>query len=316
MRLTIQKIFLTTVFLGSIITGFPTIQAQSLNATTDRRLTSGEENETLATLKPFEKNTNTAWKTEKNENECLISLWNHRRDVDPTHLVNELGFNLIWSHDPPYTGQTWEETHMCRLLQIPGVKYVFAKIERAAWGWTQEQSLKHARWIAELSLEHSGILGMYLNDFYDEIEEGHRTEEQWREIIASVKEINPDLQLWVPHYPHRNQGRHSFDFDIDGVILNLWGNDPGLMARAEEHLAAGLEHHPDRPVIAGLYLQSGSDGGRWLSEAEFRDVLGHYVEMVNAGKLAGLRIFSAGQFEERPEYVEWAKEVLAELKCR
>ena len=248
--------------------------------------------------------------------ECLISLWNHRRNLDPTNTVKELGINLIWSHDQAYSGQAWEDTHMYSLLQIPGVEYVFAKIERAAWGWTMEQSLTHAAWIAKLSMEYPQILGMYLNDFYDEIEEGDRTEEQWREIIAAAKNINPDLQLWVPHYPHRDQGRHAFDFDIDGVILNLWGNDPALMARAKEHLEAGLEHHPNRPVIAGLYLRSGPDGGRWLTEAEFRRVLGLYVEMVNAGKLAGLRIFSAGQFEERPEYLEWAKEVLSDLNCR
>jgi hypothetical protein len=254
--------------------------------------------------------------TSEQKTECLISLWNHRRNLDPTNTVKELGINLIWSHDQPYSGQSWEETHMYSLLQIPGVEYVFAKIERAAWGWTMEQSLAHAAWIAKLSLEHPQILGMYLNDFYDEIEEGDRTEKQWREIIAAAKNINPDLQLWVPHYPHRDQGRHAFDFDIDGVILNLWGNDPELMARAKEHLAAGLEHHPNRPVIAGLYLRSGPDGGRWLTEEEFRMVLGHYVEMVNAGKLAGLRIFSAGQFEERPEYLGWAKDVLSDLDCR
>ena len=103
----------------------------------------------------------------KQSDECLISLWNHRRNLDPTPTIRELGFNLVWSHDPAYSGQSWEETHMYSLLQIPGVEYVFAKIERAAWGWTHEQSVAHAKWIAELSLEHSGILGLYLNDFYD-----------------------------------------------------------------------------------------------------------------------------------------------------
>jgi hypothetical protein len=156
---------------------------------------------------------------------------------------------------------------------------------------------------------------MYLNDFYDEIEEGYRTEEQWREIIAAAKEINPNLQLWVPDYPHRNQGRHAFDFNIDGVILNLWGNDPELISHAREHLTAGLEKHTDIPVIAGLYLKSGMEGGRWLTEDEFKSVLGFYVEMVNERKLAGLRVFSAGQFEERPEYIGWAKEVLSNLNC-
>jgi hypothetical protein len=259
-----NKFVITIFFLGILVSGFSEVEAQSLQ--TDR--------------------------------ECLITLWNHQRNMDPTNLVQELGFNLIWSHDRPYNDTTtWEETHMYKMLQIPGVKFVFAKIERAAWGWTHEQSLKHARWVAQLSLEHPGILGMYLNDFYDEVEEGYRTEEQWREIIAAAKAINPNLQLWVPHYPHRDQGRHAFDFDIDGVILNLWGNDPELMAHAKEHLAAGLEHHPDKPVIAGLYLRSGMQGGRWLTEDEFKSVLGLYVELVNAGRPAGIyRLGKRGTF--------------------
>ncbi len=258
---------------------------------------------------------------EQDEPGCLISMWNHRRDLvetgDVARLVSELGINHIWSHDNAGDGtQNWEDTHMYALLQIPGVTYVQAKIERAAWGWTHEMSLKHARWIATLSLEHKGISGMYLNDFYDEIEDGYRTEEQWREIIAAARDINPNLKLWVPHYPHRDQGRHTFDFDIDAVILNLWGNDPALIARGPEHLAAGLEHHPDRPVMAGLYLRAGMGGGRWLTEEEFRFLLGYYVDMLNAGKIAGLRIFAAYQFVERPEYIDWAKEVLEGVTCK
>ncbi len=316
MKLNKNKLIITLFSLIIFISGLSDIKAQSSLSSTSCYIFS-EEEKTVITLQASlpDVNIEGTENIRKDERKCLISLWNHRKDVDPTDLVEELGFNLIWSHDQPYSGQAWEETHMYSLLQIPGVEYVFAKIERAAWGWTHEQSLEHARWVAELSLEHPGILGMYLNDFYDEIEEGYRTEEQWREIIAAAREINPKLQLWVPHYPHRNQGRHAFDFDIDGVILNLWGNDPELMAHAKEHLAAGLEHHPDIPVIAGLYLRSGSGGGRWLTEDEFKTVLGCYVEMVNAGKLAGLRIFSAGQFEERPEYIGWAKEVLSGLKC-
>jgi hypothetical protein len=205
---------------------------------------------------------------------------------------------------------------MYKMLQIPGVDHVLAKIERAAWGWTHEMSLRHVRWVALLSQMQPGIMGIYLNDFYDEIEDGHRTEEQWREIIEAARSINPDIQLWVPHYPHREQGRHAFDFDIDGVILNLWGNDPELIARAEEHITAGLAHHPERTVIAGLYLHAGPDEGRWLTEEEFKNTLKLYVDMLNAGKLAGLRIFGAHQFIERPEYVDWAKEVLAGVTCR
>lgn len=244
----------------------------------------------------------------------LISLWNHETSLDISNLVDELGFNLVWSHDLPYTNQKWEETHMYKCLQVPGVEYVLAKIERAAWGWTQEQSVRHAKWVAELSLEQSGIFGLYLNDFYDEIEDGIRTEAQWREIIDAAKSVNPNLKLIAPHYPHRNQEKQSFDFPIDGIILNIWGNTPEIMAKAEEHILTGLAHHPNRFVIAGLYLNSGMDGGRWLTEKEFKNVLGIYVRMLNEKKIAGLRIFSAGQLYERPEYVEWAKEVLSGIK--
>ena len=250
------------------------------------------------------------------ERPCMVSLWNHRRDLDPTPLVKRLGFNHIWSHDEPYSGQTWEETHMHRLLQIPGVSQVMAKVERSAWGWTHEMSLEHIRWVATLSRTHAGISGVYLNDFYDEVEDGHRTEDQWREIIAAARQINPALQIWVPHYPHRDQGRHAFDFSIDGVIVNLWGNDPKLLGRARDHIEAALNQHEDKRVMAGLYLRSGPGGGRWLSEEEFRSLLSLYVELLNAGRIAGLRVFAAYQLMDRPEYVDWARETLSGVTCR
>lgn len=245
----------------------------------------------------------------------LISLWNHQVNLNISNVVNHLGINLVWPNDPAYSGQSWEQSHMFQSLQFEGVDYVFGKINRAAWGWTHLQSIEHARWVAMLSLVHPEIIGLYLNDFYDEIEEGYRTETQWRQIIAAAKNINPDLHIWVPHYPHRNQGKHDFNFDIDGVIVNIWGNRPEQIEILEEHIASGLEHHPNRYVIAGLYLHSGIvDGGRWLTEEEFKKILGHYVDLMNENKLVGVRLFSAEQFVERPEYIEWAKEVLERLE--
>ncbi len=169
----------------------------------------------------------------------LICLWQHEPDTDITSLVNELGFNTVWTDDPEYTGQRWEDTQMYRALQVPGIRYVIPKIERAAWGWTQEGSLKTARWIAGLSLQHKEIIGLYLNDFYDEIEEGHRTMEQWRAIIAAAKSVNPKLDLWVPHYPHRGNEKRAYDFDYQAVVLNLW--DPSNLANADAYLAAARE---------------------------------------------------------------------------
>lgn len=244
--------------------------------------------------------------------EPLICLWQHEQDVDIAPLVKELGFNVVWTDDPSYNGQRWEDTHMYRALQVPGVKYVIPKIERAAWGWTHEGSLKSARWIAQLSLEHKGIIGLYLNDFYDELEEGHRTMEQWREIIAAARSVNPNLNLWVPHYPHRRNEERAYDMDYQGVVLNIW--DPRNLDAAAEHLATAQAQHAGKIIVGGLYINSGARRGHWLTEDEFKKTLRLHVEHVNAGKLAGIRIFCACQLAQRPEYVRWTKEVLAGLK--
>jgi hypothetical protein len=247
--------------------------------------------------------------------ELLICLWQHRQEVDIAPIVKELGFNTVWTDDDPYDGQAWEETHMYRALQAPGIKYVIPKVDRAAWGWTQEIALRHAKWVARLSLEHKEIIALYLNDFYDEIEDGHRTMEQWSEIIAAVKAVNPDLKLIVPHYPHRRNVERPYDFDHDAVIFNLWHHRD--ISRVEEHLTQAERQHADKPLFTGLYLNSGSGrgGGHWLTEEEFKGMLRLFVDHANAGKTAGVRIFCAYQLEQRPEYIEWAKEVLTGLSA-
>ncbi len=245
--------------------------------------------------------------------ERLICLWQHEPEVDIGPLVKDLGFNTVWTDDPEYTGQQWEDTQMYRALQVPGIAYVIPKIERAAWGWTQEESLETARWIAGLSLKHKEIIGLYLNDFYDEIEDGHRTMEQWREIIAAAKTVNPDLDLWVPHYPHRRNEERAYDINYQGVILNIW--DPRNLEDADRHLATAEAQHAGKIILGGLYLNSGARRGHWLTEEEFKAVLRLYVEHINAGKLNGLRVYCACQLKQRPEYVGWAKEVLRELKA-
>jgi hypothetical protein len=245
--------------------------------------------------------------------EPLICLWQHNQATDIGPLVKELGFNTVWTDDEAYHGQVWEETHMYRALQVPGVKYVIPKIERAAWGWTQEQSIASGKWIAGLSLVHKRIIGLYLNDFYDEIEEGHRTMEQWREIIAAIKSVNPDLKLWVPHYPHRHNESQAYDFPYDAVVFNMW--DDRLIPETEKQLAIARKQHAGKVLIGGIYINARErDDKHWLTEQQFKNMLSLFVREINAGNCDGVRIFCACQMVQRPEYVKWAKEVLKDLK--
>ena len=247
--------------------------------------------------------------------EPLISVWEHDDKVDIAPLVKEIGFNTVWTHDEPYDGKMkLEDTLMYRHMKTPGVKYIIAKIERGIWGWTFDQAMRHAAWIAELSLTHKEIIGLYLNDFYEETEKtaekGHSAEE-FRQIIAKAKAINPRLAIWAPCYPPADLDK-PYDFDIDAIIFSFY--DVTQLPNYEQLLDRVLKKFPGKPILGSLYLES--DEGRWLTEKEFKGIIDYFVAKINEGKLAGLRVFRVQSLIDRPVYVTWLKESLAKLKKR
>jgi hypothetical protein len=247
--------------------------------------------------------------------EPLISVWEHDDKVDIAPLVKEIGFNTVWTHDEAYDGKMkLEDTLMYRHMKTPGVKYVIAKIERGIWGWTFDQAMRHAAWIAELSLTHKEIIGLYLNDFYEEMEKtsekGHSAEE-FRQIIATAKAINPRLAIWAPCYPPADLDK-PYDFDIDAIIFSFY--DVTQLPNYEPLLDRVLKKFPGKPILGSLYLES--DEGRWLTEREFKGIIDYFVAKINEGRLAGLRVFRVQSLIDRPDYVTWLKESLAKLKKR
>jgi hypothetical protein len=246
--------------------------------------------------------------------EPLISVWEHDDSVDIAPMVKEIGFNTVWTHDKPYDGKMkLEDTLMYRHMKTPGIKYIIAKIERGIWGWSFDDAMRHAAWIAELSLDHKEIIGLYLNDFYEETEEtdkGGHSAEEFRQIIAKAKEINPRLAIWVPCYPRRDMDM-PYEFDIDAIIFSFY--DTTLIQNHEALLDKALEKFQGKPILGSLYLSAGSEG-RWLTEQEFKGLMDFFVAKVNQGKLAGIRVFRVESLNQRPEYVRWLKESLSKLK--
>ncbi len=246
--------------------------------------------------------------------EPLISVWEHSDKVDIAPVVKDVGFNTVWTHDKPYDGtMKLEDTLMYRHMKTPGVKYIIAKIERGIWGWTFDQAMRHAAWIAELSLAHKEIIGLYLNDFYEETEkpgEGGHSADEFRRIIAQAKAINPRLAIWAPCYPPDDLEK-PYDFDIDAIIFSFY--DQKQLQSHEELLAKVVQKFPGKPILGSLYLNSGTEH-RWLTEEEFKGLMDFFVEKINEGKLAGIRVFRVENLIEKPEYVTWLKESLAKLK--
>ena len=246
--------------------------------------------------------------------EPLISVWEHSDKVDIAPMVKEIGFNTVWTHDKPYDGKMkLEDTLMYRHMKTPGVKYIIAKIERGIWGWKFDEAMRHAAWIAELSLTHKEIIGLYLNDFYEETEktaEGGHSAEEFRQIIAQAKAINPRLAIWAPCYPPDDLDK-PYDFDIDAIIFSFY--DTTKLQNHEQMFDQVLKKFPGKPILGSLYLNAGSEH-RWLTEQEFKGLMDFFVEKINEGKLAGLRVFRVESLIQKAEYVTWLKESLSKLK--
>ncbi len=245
--------------------------------------------------------------------EPLISVWEHSAKVDIAPTVKEVGFNTVWTHDKPYSGEKLEDTLMYTHMRTPGIKYVIAKIERGIWGWKFDQAMAHAEWIANQSLTRKEIVGLYLNDFIEEMgktDKGGHSAEEFRKIIAKAKSINPRLPIWAPCYPPREL-EEPFDFDIDAIIFSFY-NTKVLQDHAKL-VDQALKKFPGKPHMGSVYLNAGSEG-RWLNEQEYKQLLNFFVQDINEGKLCGLRIFRVENLQQRPEYATWAKEALANLK--
>ena len=246
--------------------------------------------------------------------EPLISVWEHDDKVDIAPIIKEIGFNTVWTHDKPYDGKMkLEDTLMYRHMKTPGVKYIIAKVERGIWGWKFDEAMRHAAWIAELSLTHKEIIGLYLNDFYEETEEtakGGHSAQEFRQIIAKAKAINPRLAIWAPCYPPQDLDK-PYDFDIDAIIFSFY--DTTQLQNHELLLNRALKKFQGKPILGSLYLDAGSEG-RWLTEQEFKGLMDFFVEKVNEGKLAGIRVFRVESLIQRPEYVKWLEESLSKLE--
>lgn len=244
----------------------------------------------------------------------LISVWEHAAKVDIASVVHDVGFNTVWTHDKPCDASTrLEDTLMYRHMNTPGVKYVIAKVERGIWGWSFDQAIRHAEWVAKTSLEQKKIIGVYLNDFCEEMEEtdkGGHTEKEFRQIIARIKSINPRLPVWVPCYPPRELEK-PYDFDIDAIIFSFYNTK--ILQDHAKLLDEALNKFAGKPLMGSLYLNSGSEA-RWLSEEEFKQLTAFFVDGINDGRLCGLRVFRVASLQERPEYAAWTKEALTKLR--
>ncbi|MGE5360266.1 MAG: hypothetical protein ACM3NQ_14710, partial [Bacteroidales bacterium] len=160
---------------------------------------------------------------------------------------------------------------------------------------------------------HKEIIGLYLNDFTEEMEDiakGGHSEKEFRQIIARAKSVNPRLPIWVPCYPPKDLER-PYDFDIDAIIFSFY--DTTVLQDHAKLLDRALTKFPAKPLMGSLYLNAGSEG-RWLSEEEIRQLLDFFVESINQRKLCGLRIFRVRNLLDRPEYATWTKQALAKLK--
>lgn len=248
--------------------------------------------------------------------EPMISIWEHSSDVNIGPVVERVGFNTVWTHWGPWEGEKFEETMVYDHLNTPGINHAVAMVSREQWGWSSHlESLQHAAWVATLSLQYPGkFVGIYMNDYYYEIEETEgeagRSVEQFAEITELVRTINPRFPIWAPIYPNSHLDR-PFDFDFDAIICNVYSR--GEVPNMEKYLNSVYKKFPGKPILASIYVGRGTAEDGWYTEEEFKYLTNLYVRHINEGKLVGFRIFRAEQLWERPKYMSWLEEALENL---
>jgi hypothetical protein len=86
-----------------------------------------------------------------------------------------------------------------------------------------------------------------------------------------------------------------------------------VLGEKDKLLDQALKKFPRQPLLGSIYLNAGSEG-RWLNEDEFKTMTNYFVDKINEGRLAGIRLFRVQSLIDRPEYAAWTKEALARLK--
>ncbi|MFH1920428.1 MAG: hypothetical protein ABIP48_11150 [Planctomycetota bacterium] len=195
------------------------------------------------------------------------------------------------------------DVHALRLLE----DYDEVTCDISKWGWAWNADGRPActpksdpatvraegENVARLASQFPNVTGVYCDDLLGLMRRYKYGPEEFGDVRAAIRKLNPDLKLWTVVYTHEFQ---EADFwarmrpHIDVVTLWIWKSED--IGHMHEYVEECRELFPDKPIVMGVYLRDYTKVAPIPVDRVLLQMQG-IADLVDKGKLAGYSILAA-----------------------
>lgn len=216
-----------------------------------------------------------------------------------TRLRPKLIGTAVWEVTAKY-----ENTRMGSVYE-PIAEGLYGLITRPKW---HPDPVGIARLYANASKTHPKIKGVFLDDLVDQLAKGQWTVDLVKQIIATIRGINPNLKIQTTYYPHWKENPATINqFDIDEIWFGCCG--PDVVANLDSMFNAAVSAFPGKTIWGAVNPRSEFEGQ--MTDAEWRTALTYFRNAYYTGRIQGISIYNAIHLNANPHLIDIALDVLA-----
>jgi hypothetical protein len=147
--------------------------------------------------------------------------------------------------------------------------------------------------VVRLARQFPNITGVYCDDLFGLMKGSNYGPEEFGDIRAAIRKLNPDLKLWSVVYTHEFK---EADFwarmrpHLDVVTLWIWKSED--IGRMREYVDECRELFPGTPIVMGVYLRDYTKVAPIPVDRVLSQMQG-IADLIDEGKLAGYSILAA-----------------------
>lgn len=165
--------------------------------------------------------------------------------------------------------------------------------------------------VAELAKRFKNISGVYCDDLLGLMERYEYGPEQFADIRAAIREMNPALKLWSVVYTHEFE---KADFwtamgpHMDVVTLWIWKSED--IVHMPQYVDECRALFPDKPIVMGVYLRDYTKVAPIPVDTVKQQIEG-IAELVEQEKLDGYSILAAVLIDGHREQADAVRDFIA-----
>ena len=147
--------------------------------------------------------------------------------------------------------------------------------------------------VARLAKQFPNVTGVYCDDLMGLMKRSKYGANEFSEIRAAIRKLNPALKLWTVVYDHelpKAEFWAKMRPHIDVVSLWIW--ESKNLGQMDEFVDRCRELFPDKPIVMGVYLRDYTKAAPIPVELVVAQMKG-IAKLVDQGKLAGYSILAA-----------------------